>query len=275
MPLNQIKFNELIEHLIERANLEERTGAIVRGRFGIDTPKSVTLQELGNRFNITRERVRQIETQAVAELRDGILSVSEASAVLEFSRSYLQGAGGVRLDGHLVADYHRHFKAEDNLLTFGNRIRFLFRLLEYPYFSGESDLFHDFWYDDEKHREELSGVHGEVIDRLIERTEDFYDILKSVISPRGINESVAVSYLSVSKKIGVGPYGDIGLSDWEEISPKTVRAKAYLLLKKAATPMHFTEIAKAIGSHAPTVHNELIKDPRFALVSRGTYALKS
>lgn len=275
MPLNQIKFNELIEHLIERANLEERTSAIVRGRFGIDTQKSVTLQELGNRFSITRERVRQIETQAVAELRDGILSVLEASAILEFSKGYLQGAGGIRLDDHLVADFHHHFKADDNLPTFGNRIHFLFKLLEYPYFSGESDLFRDFWYDSEKHCETLNGVHGEVISRLVDRVEDFHDILKSVISSNGINEPVAVSYLSVSKRIGVGPYGDIGLSEWEEINPKTVRAKAYLLLMKSGAPMHFTEIAKAIGSHAPTVHNELIKDPRFVLVSRGTYALKS
>ena len=274
MPLNQIKFNELIEHLIERANLEERTNSIVRGRFGLDTPKSVTLQELGNRFSITRERVRQIETQAVAELRDGILSVSEATAIFEFSKSYLQGAGGIRLDDHLVSDYHRHFKSDDNVLTFGNRIRFLFRLLEYPYFSGESDLFRDFWYDDEKHRDDLSSIHDEIVSRL-NKVEDFQETLKSVISPKGINETIAISYLSVSKKIGVGPYGDIGLSDWEEINPKTVRAKAYLLLKKAGAPMHFTEIAKAIGSHAPTVHNELIKDPRFALVSRGTYALKS
>lgn len=272
MPLNQIKINELIEHLIERANLEERTGFIVRGRFGIDAPKPITLQELGNRFSITRERVRQIETQAVAELRDGILSVSEVSAIFEFSRSYLRGAGGIRLDDHLVSDFYRHFKADDNTLAFGNRIRFIFKLLEYPYFSGESDLFRDFWYDDETHREKLSDIHGEIVSRL-SRVEDFYDILKSVIAPRGINEATAASYLSVSKKIGVGPYGDIGLSDWEEINPKTVRAKAYLLLKKAGTPMHFTEIAKAIGSHAPTVHNELIKDPRFSLVNRGTYAL--
>ena len=44
--------------------------------------------------------------------------------------------------------------------------------------------------------------------------------------------------------------------------------------------MHFTEIAKSVTdlrnkqAHAPTVHNELIKDANFVLVGKGTYTLK-
>jgi predicted Zn-ribbon and HTH transcriptional regulator len=72
------------------------------------------------------------------------------------------------------------------------------------------------------------------------------------------------------------------LCEWPEISPKTVRDKIYLLLKKKQEPLHFESIAKHINdvgfdgqkALAPTVHNELIKDDRFVLVGRGMYGLK-
>jgi DNA-directed RNA polymerase delta subunit len=55
-----------------------------------------------------------------------------------------------------------------------------------------------------------------------------------------------------------------------------------LVLKKEEKPLHFAQVANLIeklpfpsqkGVHVATVHNELIKDPRFVLVGRGLYAL--
>jgi RNA polymerase sigma-32 factor len=48
-------------------NLNERESYIVRNRIMTDKPK--TLQEIGNKYNITRERARQIEKQALKKLR--------------------------------------------------------------------------------------------------------------------------------------------------------------------------------------------------------------
>ena len=50
-------------------------------------------------------------------------------------------------------------------------------------------------------------------------------------------------------------------------------------MRKHGSPMHFTEVAKAISeqfgrkANPATSHNELIKDERFVLVGRGIYAL--
>jgi len=48
-----------------------------------------------------------------------------------------------------------------------------------------------------------------------------------------------------------------------------------LILKKENKPLHFSVVSGSIkeGGNIQTVHNELIKDPRFVLVGRGTYAL--
>lgn len=49
--------------------LTEREQKILRLRFGLDDGKSHTLEEVGQEFNVTRERIRQIEAKALAKLR--------------------------------------------------------------------------------------------------------------------------------------------------------------------------------------------------------------
>ncbi|GAB4535100.1 MAG: RNA polymerase sigma factor RpoD [Thermodesulfovibrionia bacterium] len=49
--------------------LPQREADIIRKRYGIGDGNSLTLEELGERFNITRERVRQIETNILRKLR--------------------------------------------------------------------------------------------------------------------------------------------------------------------------------------------------------------
>ena len=51
------------------ATLSEREAKIIRLRFGIDSGYPRTLEEVGKMFNVTRERVRQIEAKAIRKLR--------------------------------------------------------------------------------------------------------------------------------------------------------------------------------------------------------------
>lgn len=63
--------NQLLkEHVKELlAGLTEREQKIIRLRFGLDDGKSHTLEEVGQEFSVTRERIRQIEAKALAKLR--------------------------------------------------------------------------------------------------------------------------------------------------------------------------------------------------------------
>lgn len=63
------------------ANLNERESYIVRHRIMTDRPK--TLQEIGNMYNITRERARQIEKQALKKLRLAIPYLGKELDLLE------------------------------------------------------------------------------------------------------------------------------------------------------------------------------------------------
>ena len=52
------------------ATLTEREQQVLRMRYGLHGERPGTLEEVGNRFNLTRERIRQIEIKAMEKLRD-------------------------------------------------------------------------------------------------------------------------------------------------------------------------------------------------------------
>ena len=51
------------------ATLTEREEKVLRLRFGLEDGRSRTLEEVGQMFNVTRERIRQIEAKALRKLR--------------------------------------------------------------------------------------------------------------------------------------------------------------------------------------------------------------
>jgi len=96
------------------------------------------------------------------------------------------------------------------------------------------------------------------------------------------NNKVLYSLLQAVKDVKQNKFGFWGARDWEEVSPKTINHKIYLVLKNEGKPMHFVDIAKRINevcfdrklANPATVHNELILDQKYVLVGRGIYGLK-
>ena len=62
-----IYFRQAVEKAMEGLNDRERE--ILRLRFGLDRGEPRTLEEVGEHFNLTRERIRQIEARAMSKLR--------------------------------------------------------------------------------------------------------------------------------------------------------------------------------------------------------------
>lgn len=69
-PAEAAAFTLLKEQLIEVLDtLTEREEKVLRLRFGLDDGRARTLEEVGKEFNVTRERIRQIEAKALRKLR--------------------------------------------------------------------------------------------------------------------------------------------------------------------------------------------------------------
>lgn len=74
-PTDVVSYNKLKEHAREILDtLSPREASVLRLRFGIDCPSDNTLEEVGKIFNVTRERIRQIEAKAIRKLRHPVRS---------------------------------------------------------------------------------------------------------------------------------------------------------------------------------------------------------
>ncbi|MGE5425926.1 MAG: sigma factor-like helix-turn-helix DNA-binding protein [Bacillota bacterium] len=115
---------------------------------------------------------------------------------------------------------------------------------------------------------------------------DITEIFRSQVFPDKaeiINQNKTLySLMQAVKNLERNKFGYWGKADWQEIKPKTINDKIYLVLKNASKPLHFTEIAAKINeirfdhknANPATVHNELILDDRYVLTGRGMYGLK-
>lgn len=119
-----------------------------------------------------------------------------------------------------------------------------------------------------------------------DRDVDITSIFKSKTFPDKaeiINKDKSLySILQALKNLERNKFGHWGRADWQEIKPKTINDKIYLILKNSGESLHFTEIASKINevkfdhkkANPATVHNELILDERYVLTGRGMYGLR-
>ena len=242
-------------------DLPARQKEVISRRFGLNGTEKETLEFIGQSFGITRERVRQIEKDGFLKMKP---KVAQYQKVFQFFAQYLKKCGGLKKEAILLEDLAgKKQKAQVYfLLTIsGNFTRF-----------GENEDFYSFWAVDKNSLDLAKKIIGTLFNKLKEAGKPLN--LKELSSFLAFQGSI-LEYLEISKKILRNSEGLYGLRDWPEINPRGVKDKAYLVFKKMQKPLHFNEVAKLIeGALTQTVHNELIKDPRFVLVGRGVYALK-
>ncbi len=273
--------NDIIKDLI--SGLSPRQKDIIEQRFGLSGKKR-TLAAVGKKYGLTRERVRQIESSSLKSISEKLEKNQAAGKIIESAVSHLKKTGGVMKEDAFLKELRGLFKT--NAIT-GEQLKFIFEVFKAPLHQIEDNNFHAFWYLDKESRKFAFDFINKLEKFIADKKEElithkkFDELFAQVIKSHNIKDFVALNYASISKKFSVSPFGDFGLTRWEEITPKTARAKAYLILKKHSAPLHFKEIAKKINELKlnkrralyQTIHNELIKDPRFVLVGRGMYGL--
>lgn len=267
----------LVKRLL--AEVPERAREVLLYRFGLGTSADrETLEAIGERWGITRERVRQIEAAGLDAIRSS-KAFKDAAAAFEELNSHIKSLGSIVEEEELLNGIAADEKAR-------NRFRFLLVAGSAFIRERETDEFYARWHVDhstaEKVHEALSKLYsslsdtevlaeGEMLDRFLEELRDINDAYRT--------EEVMKRWLSISKTISSNPLAEWGKAEAPAIRTKGIRDYAYLVIKRAGSPMHFSDVAKAISqlfakeAHVATTHNELIKDARFVLVGRGLYAL--
>ena len=261
------------------SGLSPRAHDVVVNRFGLtDDTERKTLEAIGKRYGITRERVRQIENTALSLIRKSEFFKNEKE-VFEELKKLVHTLGAIVSEKDLLNHLSKDKLTQNHInlfLTLGNEFT---KHKEDEHFKTRWSVDHDIA---EQIHKSLKNIYeglsddeliseGELISRFLEEVKDLSEQYK--------NEEIARRWLSMSKKISKNPLGEWGKSTSSNIKTRGVKDYAFLMMRKHGSPMHFREVAKAVTStfnkkcHVATCHNELIKDPRFVLVGRGIYAL--
>ncbi len=286
MSLNPYLFSRAVEEILK--DFPQRSQLILKKRFGVGFDRPLTLSEIGLENSITRERVRQIIQNLLQQIRRSKLNNNKGLAYevfqsLDFTLS--QNSGIIRkkdLIHNLTENKEEIRKNEEGAISLFLACHT--EILPLKNYKVEKDTLikkdFDFrlWEAVENFIIDLFRQKRRVIshDEIIEKSQ-------AILLENELKNEQVVHFLKVSRRVKQNIFGDWGLHDWNEINPRNIAQKAYLVLKKKQKPYHFREVASLIDqtglnnktkkSHPQTVHNELIKDKRFVLVGRGIYAL--
>lgn len=262
------------------SNLPERSYEVIISRFGLgNEPERKTLEAIGGKYGITRERVRQIENSALSLIRKSD-SYKAEKQVFDELKEIMHNLGAMVGEEELLSHISKDLTTQNHIhlyLTLGDDFK---KIKEDEYFKSR-------WSVDESVSENIHNALKNLYanlsdDELIPESElikKFLDELKDV-SDKYRDEEVARRWLSISKKMSKNPLGEWGKSTSSNIKTRGIKDYAFLMMRKHGSPMHFREVANSIcdtfgkKTHTATCHNELIKDQRFVLVGRGIYALK-
>jgi len=256
-----------------------RASDVIMNRFGLTADgKRKTLEEIGKKYNITRERVRQVEDVALNFIKKSDAYKGE-QAVFEELKQLMHKLGSVVSEHDLLS-----YISKDEAIQ--NHIHFFLVLSDSFKKYREDEHFHTRWSVDDavadKIHETLRKLYANLKDEdLIPETEmikRFFEQMKDV-AVEYRDEEMAKRWLSMSKAVAKNGLGEWGKASSPNIRTRGVKDYAFLVMRRHGSPMHFKEVADSISktfgkkTHYATCHNELIKDSRFVLVGRGMYAL--
>ncbi|MBU1165026.1 hypothetical protein KKA15_05740 [Patescibacteria group bacterium] len=296
--------SEFVLKLLKNLNSKERE--ILTKRFGLDGNKKRTLEQIGKDFQITRERIRQVQMSAIKKIQEMQDLKEEIENIENLISRTLEKNGGLMEENKLLEKLLNY--SENSAQNKSAALFILEHLLEdgIEKITKNEDILSGWRINilpKDKTLEVLNILHEiiETENKLVElhklvekfKNHSYYQENKHVFYPdllkdkengsgNGDFKKAIESYLNISNKIDKNILEEWGLIKWPTIKPKRMSDKVYMILRKEEKPLHFKEIADYINkanfdakiAHPATIHNELILNDKFVLIGRGIYALQ-
>lgn len=278
-----LDLQKIIEDLFMVLSPKEKE--VVIKRFALDGKARQTLESIGKKFGVTRERIRQIEKIAITKLRRTAAN-TKLRLVTDLALQMLNKNGGVMTEDELVEQVLDTIKSTDDVDGYVIKLA----LVIHPEINkvNKSDSVFPYYLLKTVSTKDVEVVSKRAMNLLNKKG----DVLSEgkLLSDLSLDLSSAdheytpefiFSSIKTDKRLKKVE-SNWGLMTWRHVNPKSIRDKAYIILKKAQKPLHFDEIAKRIKEAefdhksvtTQAVHNELIRYEHFVLVGRGLYGLK-
>ncbi len=265
--------------------LTQKETEVIKRRFALAGQSKQTLEKIGKHFNVTRERIRQIESIALSKLKRTVRT-TRLNDVNEMAKGILRSHGGLMLSTELVSSVLKRLPGSQ--MVDGSILRLSFSIDNEMASEGRSQTYKPFWRLSTLAMDDISTIVDMAVKFLNKRHSCMKgaELISSIqampaFQGRVPSPELIVSCLSIDERLREIPDG-WGLTEWRFVRPRSIRDKVEIILKKVGRPMHFMEIANSIKEAGfdhknvtvQAVHNELIRYPQFVLVGRGLYALR-
>ncbi|MFO7807301.1 MAG: sigma factor-like helix-turn-helix DNA-binding protein [Candidatus Moraniibacteriota bacterium] len=298
---------------ITRKNLDKLTWDVLsqareRGqkvfilRFGLNGKQPWSLAKIGKSMNITRERVRQIESENFNKIKksqkgeDFDKFEQKALAIIQKRQGICEK---MLLKTSLVDN-----PSEKEI----NQLIFLLNCSKKINYKKETVHLQGYWTINNEINPQKISAFSELLTKIIKKQKKplLFNEIKNIIQKEEIDSffkknGILETCLILNKNLKRNILGEWGLKSWSTVSERGNKEKAYLVLKKQQKTLYYKDITNYINNYwstkpnpaildevayrqtyeeknrrslAQTVHNELIKDERFVLVGRGIYGLK-
>ena len=281
----QLQFNlqDMISDLF--LVLTEKEREVIKRRFSLSGQTRQTLEKIGRHFNVTRERIRQIESIALSKLRRTV-TTTKLDEVNKMAKMILRAKGGVMLEETLIGSVLKRFP---NATTIDGAVLRLSLTVDCELeHVGRSGTLKPFWRFSALALKDVQALIDGAV-KILKRRTNCMQAAELVSATQALNlfgekqptAELILSCLAVDNRLKEIEDG-WGLTEWRFVRPRSIRDKVEIVLKKEGKPLHFVEIANHIReAHfdhknvtVQAVHNELIRYPQFVLVGRGLYALR-
>lgn len=257
-------------------------------KFWLTTGKEIPLQKIGEVYGLTRERVRQIENQGLMRFRRLIIGNEKYLKVIEEAKKVLDANGGFLVEDELIAKLLNKGISKFNAQELKMIVVCDFDIY---YLKRNKKIWKGF-YIDPLFEDLLTDISEYVVGYFNKNSQaadlyEFVDILKNkyVAMHDNINYlNNNLFYTNFFKAIkGISTfYGKVGLDEFTEVNPKTIKQKIQYILRRLNKPLHYQEMASKVMEWFPdkavkvnTVHNELVKNNSiFVNMGLGIYGLK-
>ncbi len=281
--------NTHLKEILELCNPSEQF--VLTEKYWLISWKPIPMQQIWKKFDISRERIRQILNKSLDKTRRLISHNKNLMSIIEKSHSILKKYWYIMSEKNLINTLKKETNTElsyNELLLILNSdydLYYLHRNKRFekvfftePLFEALIDDIHDTTYNILK-KENKSIQQKDIISKLqllfLQKFQRNNTIRAVLVEDKLYNQIFKLSrhIYSFNNKIW--------LEDNPEVNPKTIKLKIQYILSNKWEPMHYSEITNQIKKNFPsakikitTVHNELVKNSDFINVGMWTYWLK-
>lgn len=284
----------LVEELF--SDLKEKEELIIKRRFGLLGDEPESLESIGKNLGITRERVRQIQNNALEKLKKLINENKEIDEFIEKLKELLEPLGVKEERSFYKLIIEKKIIRNDEL----NHLKFILLFHKKIHYYHEEEELKSFYAKDEAWANFLKHVLKKINiyflenhQRVFEEREIFEIIARELkIHLPHLEANHFYEILRIFKYLYKNPFGKWGFVSNPLIVPQSLKSKILTILEIEGKPLHFSEIYNKLLEISKiedeflhpnwkrryysleSIKNELIKNENFVLVGRGTYALK-